>query len=243
MEANVADLKRVVIEEGADLGLAFDGDGDRLGVVDERGVHQEADRVLMLLARDFLTRHPGERVMMDVKCSETLLEDIRRHGGVPFMWKTGHSLAKRKMREEGILLAGEVSGHMFFGEGYYGFDDAVLAAIRLLLVVAKENKPLSAHWADVPHSYATPELKAPTPDDEKFAVVEEVARYFRERYPTLDIDGVRVKFPQGWALVRASNTNPYLTLRFEASSPQALEEMRKIIYDKLSEYPAVTLPK
>lgn len=243
MEENVAELKRAVLENNADLGMAFDGDGDRLGIVDERGTHQEADRVLMLLARDFLKRHPGERVMMDVKSSQTLLDDIKRHGGVPFMWKTGHSLAKLKMKEEGILLAGEVSGHMFFAEDYYGFDDATLAAVRLLRVLAAEDKPVSAHWDDVPTTYSTPELKAPTPDAAKFRVVDEISRYFSSRYPTLNIDGVRVQFPQGWALVRASNTNPYLTLRFEAQTPAALEEMRSLVYARLAEHPEVTLPE
>lgn len=243
MEENLADLERLVVEQKADLGLAFDGDGDRLGVIDEQGHHQAADRVLMILARDFLQRHPGERVMMDVKSSQALLDDIRQHGGVPFMWKTGHSLAKRKMREDGILLAGEVSGHMFFGEDYYGFDDATMAAVRLLKVVSQEAKPLSAHWATVPRTYATPELKAPTPDEVKFQVVAAVADYFRARYPTLDIDGVRITFPQGWALVRASNTNPYLTLRFEAQTPEGLAQMCQIVYRKLAEFPAVTLPE
>ncbi len=243
MEENTADLRRAVVEQHCDLGIAFDGDGDRLGLIDEQGHHQEADRVLMLLARDFLSRHPGERVMMDVKSSHTLVDDIRKHGGVPFMWKTGHSLAKRKMKEEGIMLAGEVSGHMFFSENYFGFDDATLAAVRLLLILAKSTQPVSAHWADVPKTYATPELKAPTPDDAKFHVVAEVAAYFKARYPTLDIDGVRITFPDGWALVRASNTNPYLTLRFESNTPEGLAQMCRVVYGKLREYPQVTLPE
>lgn len=243
VEANVEDLRKAVLAEGADIGIAFDGDGDRLGVVDEKGVRHEADEVLMILARDFLTRHPGERVMMDVKSSRLLVQDIEKHGGKPYMFKTGHSLIKKEMREKGILLAGEVSGHLFFKENYYGFDDATLGALRLLEAVSKHNIPVSAHWADLPRVYKTSELKADCADDQKFRIVSEVAAYFKARYPeSLDIDGIRVELPDGWGLIRPSNTNPYLTLRFEALSREAFEEIRKQIYAKLSEYKAVRLP-
>jgi len=243
IEENVRDLGEAVRKRKADLGIALDGDGDRIGVVDEGGKHIEADRLLMVLARDLLARKPGERVMMDVKSSRTLVNDIAAHGGRPVMSRTGHSLIKKQMREEGVLLAGEVSGHMFFKENYYGFDDATLAALRLLEAFAKTDKPISSHWAGVPEMIITPEMKAPCPDDKKFQIVEQVAAYFKERYPSsITIDGVRVEHEHGWGLVRASNTNPYLSLRFEADSQQAFDAIKSEIYAKLSEYPDVKLP-
>jgi phosphomannomutase/phosphoglucomutase len=242
--ANVVALQAKVVEVGADAGLAYDGDADRVGVVDERGRRHEADVILALLARDLLARHPGAAVVFDVKCSQVLAEDIRRHGGVPVMWKTGHSHLKRKMREEGIPLGGEVSGHMFFAEGYYGVDDGILASCKILEIAARAPAPLSALFDTVPHLRATPELKAPCPDEEKFRVIEELARELRGRYETIDIDGARVLFPGGgWGLVRASNTNPYLTLRFEAATEQEIEAMKAVIYGALSRYPFVTLPE
>ena len=242
-EANVRDLERKVVAEGADLGVALDGDCDRVGIIDEQGKRHEADDLLILVAREFLGSHPGAKVMMDVKSSQNLVEDIRAHGGEPVMYKTGHSLIKRKMKEDHILLAGEVSGHMFFADDYYGFDDALYAAVRLLSVISKDRRPLSQHWEGLPKTYHTPELKAPTPEDDKFRVVDEIKHYFEQHYPVLDIDGARISFPDGWALVRASNTNPYLTLRFEATSPEALARIEDVVYAKLMEYPSVTLPE
>jgi phosphomannomutase/phosphoglucomutase len=243
VEENVRDLSEAVLAHKADLGIALDGDGDRIGVVDEKGGRHEADELLMVLARDFLARRPGERVMMDVKSSRTLVQDIQAHGGQPVMSRTGHSLIKKQMREEGILLAGEVSGHMFFKENYYGFDDATLAALRLLEAFSKSDLPVSAHWASVPKMIKTSEMKAPCPDDKKFQIVDEVAQYFKARYPdSLTIDGIRVEQEHGWGLVRPSNTNPYLTLRFEADSQQAFDAIKSEIYAKLSEYPDVKLP-
>jgi hypothetical protein len=228
MEENVRDLQARVVEVGADLGIAYDGDADRMGVVDEKGQRYEADFVLILLARDLLTRHPGATVIFDVKCSQNVVDDIRAHGGVPKMWKTGHSLLKRKMREEGILLGGEVSGHMFFAEGFYGIDDGIYASAKLIEIASSGPDPLSAHFGTIPHLHVTPELKAPCPDDKKFQVVAEIANEFKGRYETIDIDGARVVFPDGWGLVRASNTNPYLTLRFEAKTEAQLEEIKRI---------------
>jgi phosphomannomutase/phosphoglucomutase len=242
-EANVRDLERSVVAEGADLGVALDGDCDRVGIIDEQGKRHEADDLLMLVAREFLESHPGAKVMMDVKSSQNLVEDIKAHGGEPVMYKTGHSLIKRKMKEDHILLAGEVSGHMFFADDYYGFDDALYAAVRLLSVISKDTVPLSHHWDGLPKTYHTPELKAPTPEEDKFRVVDELKQYFEQRYHVLDIDGARISFPEGWALVRASNTNPYLTLRFEATSPEALARIEGVVYSKLKEYPTVTLPE
>ncbi|MCI0545696.1 MAG: phosphomannomutase/phosphoglucomutase [Candidatus Rokubacteria bacterium] len=242
MEENVRDLVARVVEVAADIGIAYDGDADRVGVIDERGRRHEADLILALLARDLLTRHPGAQVVFDVKCSQALVDDVRRHGGQPVMWKTGHSHLKRKMREDGILLGGEVSGHMFFAENWYGVDDALLASVRLLELIARDRRPVSAHFETLPELHATPELKAPCPDDRKFDVVTELAREFKQRYETIDIDGARILFPEGWGLVRASNTNPYLTLRFEARTPAALAEMKALVFDALRRYPFVTLP-
>jgi len=242
-EHNVEDLKAKVVESGADLGIAYDGDADRVGVIDDRGQRHEADLILILLARDLLARHPGAKIVFDVKSSQALVDDIRQHGGVPIMWKTGHSHLKRKMRDDHILLGGEVSGHMFFAENYYGVDDGVLASCKIIDLAAASPMPISRHFATIPHLRATPELKAPCPDGEKFRVVEEVTRDLKQRYETIDIDGARVIFPGlGWGLVRASNTNPYLTLRFEAHTDAEISEMKRAIYDALRRYPFVTLP-
>jgi phosphomannomutase/phosphoglucomutase len=240
---NVVDLQAKVVDVGADLGVAYDGDGDRVGVIDERGRRHEADLVLILLARDLLDRHPGAKVVFDVKSSQSLVDDIRQHGGVPVMWKTGHSHLKRKMREDHILLGGEVSGHMFFAEGYYGVDDGILASGKLIEIAARHPGPLSALFDSVPHLHATPELKAMCPDTEKFRVIDELVRELKQRYETIDTDGARVLFPGGgWGLVRASNTNPYLTLRFEAPSEEEIDRMKGVIYGALRRYPFVTLP-
>lgn len=242
-EANVVDLQARVVEERADLGVAYDGDADRVGIVDERGHRHEADLILVLLARDLLARHPGAPVVFDVKSSQSLVDDIARHGGVPVMWKTGHSHLKLKMREDGILLGGEVSGHMFFAENYYGVDDGLLASAKIIEVAARSPEPISRLFDSVPHLKATPELKALCPDAEKFRVIEELSRDLKQRYQTIDIDGARVLFPGGgWGLVRASNTNPYLTLRFEAHTDGEIEQMKRVIYDALRRYPFVTLP-
>jgi len=242
MEENMRDLVARTVEVRADVGVAYDGDADRVGIVDEKGRRHEADLLLALLARDLLTRHPGAQIVFDVKSSQVLVDDITKHGGQPIMWKTGHSHLKRKMREDGILLGGEVSGHMFFGEDWYGVDDGILASCRFLQLVAADPRPASAHFDTLPHLHATPELKAPCPDDKKFALVAELAREFRSRFETIDIDGVRIIFPEGWGLVRASNTNPYLTLRFEGRTADAVLNMQRMVYDALRRFPYVTLP-
>jgi phosphomannomutase / phosphoglucomutase len=241
---NVRELQAKVLAVGADLGLAYDGDADRVGVIDERGRRHEADVILALLARDLLSRQPGAKIVFDVKCSQALIDDIVAHGGVPIMWKTGHSLLKQKMREDGILLGGEVSGHMFFAEGYYGVDDAILASAKIVEIASGRVKPVSALFDSVPHRCATPELKAPCPDAEKFRIIDELVRDLSGRYETIDIDGARVLFPGGgWGLVRASNTNPYLTLRFEAHTEAEIAEMKQVIYGALRRYPPVSLPE
>ena len=239
-EENTRDLVAKLLETRADIGLAYDGDADRVGVVDERGYRHEADLILALLARDLLTRHPGAKVVFDVKSSQALIDDVRAHGGVPVMWKTGHSHLKRKMREDGILLGGEVSGHMFFGENWCGVDDGILASCKILELMARDQRPVSAHFDTLPHFHATPELKASCPDDKKFAVIAELAAEFKTRYETIDIDGARILFPDGWGLVRASNTNPYLTLRFEGESAEAVARMKAELFGALRKYPFVT---
>ena len=241
--ANVVDLQKKVLELRAHVGVAYDGDADRVGIIDEQGRRHEADLILVLLARDLLTRHPGAKVVFDVKSSRTLVDEITKHGGVPVMWKTGHSHLKRKMRDDGILLGGEVSGHMFFAENYYGVDDGLLASCKLIEIASRHAGPVSSLFDSMPHLHATPELKALCPDGEKFKVIDEMVRELKQRYETVDIDGARVSFPGGgWGLVRASNTNPYLTLRFEARTEAEIDMMKRELYGALRRYPFVQLP-
>ncbi len=220
---NLRDLQEAVRRERAELGIAFDGDGDRIGAVDESGEIIYGDQLLILFGRDLVHRMgTGHAVIFDVKCSSVLGEQLERAGLVPTIWKTGHSLIKAKMKELHAPLAGEMSGHMFFGGDYYGFDDALFAAARLLAYLGQREGPLSRLLADVPKTFATPELRVDCPDDEKFGVVEAAAREFATRYQVLTLDGVRISFPGGWGLLRASNTQPVLVLRFEATSDAEL---------------------
>jgi len=236
---SLASLRDRVLTSGADFGIAFDGDADRVGAVDDRGRILYGDQLLALYARDLLTRHPGATVLTEVKSSRALVEDIEAHGGKPIMWKTGHSLIKKKMRETGALLAGEMSGHIFFGEGYYGYDDALFAGGRLLQVVAAQREPLSALVDSLPRYISTPEMRVDCPDDRKFAIVEELKRAFQGTGRIIDVDGVRVDFGDGWGLVRASNTQPVLVLRFEARTADRLEEIKKLFVERLRSYPEV----
>lgn len=232
---NLELLIRKVKEVKADLGIAYDGDGDRIGVVDEKGNILWGDEILILFSRDVLKRHPGAVVIAEVKCSQRLFDQIKLHGGAPIMWKAGHSLLKAKMRETHAVLAGEMSGHMFFADRYFGYDDAIYASIRLLELLARTREPLSALLDDVPKTSSTPEIRVDCPDDRKFAVTERARDFFRGRYPIIDVDGVRVQFPEGWGLIRASNTQPALVLRFEARTPEKLREYREIVEAKLRE--------
>jgi phosphomannomutase/phosphoglucomutase len=224
---NLSALAEAVRKRGADLGIAFDGDTDRIGAVDEHGNVVYGDRLMIVYAREILTRKPGATFIGEVKCSQLLYDDIRKRGGNAIMWRTGHSLIKAKMKEAHAELAGEMSGHMFFADRYYGFDDALYAACRLMEIVAQSGKPLSAQLADLPQTFTTPEIRVDCPDNVKFEVVRRVTERFRRTHAILDVDGVRVLFPEGWGLVRASNTQPVLVLRFEASTPELLEEYRK----------------
>ena len=224
---NLELLVRTVKEQGLELGIAFDGDADRIGVIDGRGETLWGDELMILFARDVLARRPGAAILGEVKCSQTLYDDIAKHGGRPVLWKTGHSLIKKKMKEENALLAGEMSGHVFFADRYFGFDDAIYAALRLLEIVARESRPIHELLAGVPKTYATPELRVECPDDRKFAIVEQVRDHYRETHDVIDVDGARILFGDGaWGLVRASNTQPVLVLRFEAGTPERLEAIR-----------------
>ena len=224
---NLVDLQAAVRRTGAELGIAFDGDGDRIGAVDEDGEVVYGDQLLVLYGRDLAERAgKGHAVIFDVKCSNVLADALAATGLEPVIWKTGHSLIKAKMKETGAPLAGEMSGHMFFGGDYYGFDDAPFAAARLLSIVARGGGPLSTLLADLPQTYATPELRVDCSEERKFEVVDAAARHFGERYEVLTLDGVRISFPDGWGLLRASNTQPVLVLRFEATSEESLASYR-----------------
>ncbi len=230
---NLEILRQTVLSQGADVGMAFDGDADRLGVVDEKGNILYGDQLLMIFAREVLRENPGAAVIGEVKCSHVMYEDIAKRGGRPIMWKTGHSLIKQKMRDEGALLAGEMSGHLFFADRYFGYDDGIYAALRLVELLAASDAPLSSHLAHVPKTFSTPEIRRDCPDDIKFAIVEKAREGFRGRYEIIDVDGVRVLFPDGWGLIRASNTQPVLVLRFEAETPARLQEIRDVVEGRL----------
>jgi phosphomannomutase / phosphoglucomutase len=224
--ANLEALIAVVRRAGADLGIAFDGDADRIGAVDETGAVMYGDQLMILYGREILSRKPGATFVGEVKCSQLMYDELRACGGNPIMWKTGHSLIKAKMKECRAELAGEMSGHMFFADRYFGFDDALYAACRLMEIVANSPEPLSAKFAGLPKTVTTPEIRFDCPDEVKFEVVRNAARQLRARYPTVDVDGVRVLFPEGWGLVRASNTQPVLVMRFEAATAELLTRYR-----------------
>ncbi len=234
---NLQDLRRVVLEEGLEFGVAYDGDADRIGVIDDRGEVLWGDRLLVLYARDLLSRRPGSKVIHDVKCSQTLTDAVAAAGGQPIVWKTGHSLVKQKMKETGAPLAGEMSGHVFFGEDWYGFDDALYATARLLRIVAADSpsRRLSQRLADVPVLFATPELRVDCPDAIKFEVVDRVREGLRALGPVVDIDGARVALEHGWGLVRASNTQPALVLRAEADSADRRDAYRAILEEAVAQ--------
>lgn len=231
---NIKDLACAVKAKKAHFGIGFDGDADRIGVVDEQGEAVWGDRLLILFAREILEHHPGATVIGEVKCSETLFDDVRRRGGNPVMWKVGHSRIKNKMKETGALLAGEMSGHIFFRDRYFGYDDAIYAALRLAEIVSKKGKPYSLRslLSDVPLTVSTPEIRIDCPDDTKFSVIER-ARGLFSSYDVTDIDGLRIRFEDGWGLIRASNTQPALVLRFEAGDEGSLKRIRRIIEEGL----------
>uniref|UniRef100_A0A7C6EC68 Phosphomannomutase/phosphoglucomutase n=1 Tax=candidate division WOR-3 bacterium TaxID=2052148 RepID=A0A7C6EC68_UNCW3 len=247
------DLIGVVKEMDADIGIGYDGDGDRIGAIDENGDIVYGDKLLAIFASDIIKKKPNAKIVFEVKCSQGIIEYIKKIGGRPIMWKTGHSLIKAKMKQEGALLAGEMSGHMFFADDYYGYDDAIYASVRLLKILSEAQKPFSELVAEIPYYYSTPEIRVDCPDESKFKVVEAIKREFQTKlgesvkrsetkYEIIDIDGVRVVFADGWGLVRASNTQPVLVLRFEAKSQERLTEIQNLFYDQLAKFKEVTIP-
>jgi phosphomannomutase/phosphoglucomutase len=223
MTVLIAEIKK----GGYDLGIGFDGDGDRVGIVDRDGTLLYGDQLMVLLSREVLSRLPGSQIIFDVKCSNNLVEDIRKHGGEPVMWRTGHSFIKTKMKETGAPIAGEMSGHLFFNDRFFGFDDATYAGARLMEIASAGNASFLDMLSDLPKVYNTPEIKYSCPEERKFKAVEKITEYFRKTHKVIDIDGARVDFGDGWALARASNTTPHIILRFEAKTPERLEEIRR----------------
>ena len=234
MPENLRELIAAVKSGGAELGVAFDGDGDRLGAIDENGNVLWGDQLLLIFGREILTRKPGATFIGEVKCSQVMYDELKRLGGNPIMYRTGHSLIKAKMKEVHAELAGEMSGHLFFADRYYGYDDALYAACRLMEVVARSGRPLSAQLEGLPAMVSTPEIRVDCPDEVKFEVVRRVAERLRKTHEVVDIDGVRVLFPNGWGLVRASNTQPVLVLRFEAANWELLEQYRREVEEVLA---------
>jgi phosphomannomutase/phosphomannomutase/phosphoglucomutase len=245
---NLAALREVVLASKADIGLAFDGDGDRCGVLDNRGNVLEPDRQLILFAKDILAKHPGAEVIFDVKCSALVMQEVTRHGGKATMWKTGHSLMKAKMKETGALLGGEMSGHLFFQDRWYGFDDAIYTAARLLELVANQSKTTAELFAGIPKWRATPEIHISIAEGEGTVLVERLRQSFVDQPDSkvkelVTLDGVRVEYEQGWGLVRASNTTSTLTIRFEATSQTALLEIQAAFKQRLLKLePTLVLP-
>lgn len=226
---NVKELIELVVGKKLDVGLAFDGDGDRLGVIDHTGEIIWGDQLMILFARDILTRNPGATFLGEVKCSQNFYEDIPRRGGRAIMWRTGHSLIKQKMKEVKAVLAGEMSGHLFFADRYFGFDDAVYASLRLLEILSKTGQKIPDLLSGLPRTFSTPEIRVACPEEKKFMIVEAVKAELAGRFQIIDVDGVRIQFEDGWGLIRASNTQPVLVLRFEAYSPERLEEIQGLI--------------
>ena len=252
---NLVDLITAVHDTQADVGIGYDGDADRIGVIDEQGGILWGDRLLLLFARDVLMDQPGSTFISEVKASQIFYDDIPKRGGRAIMWKTGHSIIKAKMKEEKAVLAGEMSGHVFFADRYYGYDDAVYASCRLIEILVKQQKPLSSLLADIPQTVVTPEIRVDCPDDQKFQLVERLSQHFREIAQTQDleasdlpiqelitIDGIRVRFEHGWGLIRASNTQPALVLRFEASSQEHLDRIRDYLESELTVYSSAGAP-
>ncbi len=232
---NLQHAIKAVAETGADLGIAFDGDGDRIGVIDENGRIIWGDELMVLLSRAVLAENPNRAVIAEVKCSNNLFNDIEKRGGKPIMWKAGHSLIKAKMKETNAVLAGEMSGHIFFADRFYGFDDATYAGARVLEILSKTDKTLSELLSDLPETFSTPELRVDCREEKKFEVVKQIAEEFTRTNEVITIDGARIIFENGWGLVRASNTQAILVLRFEADSEENLKEIRQIVENRVNE--------
>ena len=233
---NLTDLIKKVKDEKADVGIGYDGDADRIGVVDNEGNIIWGDQLMIIFARDILKRKKGAKVVFEVKCSQNLGNDIKKHGGIPIMWAAGHSLIKDKMLKENAEFGGEMSGHIFFKDGYFGFDDAIYASLRLLLILSNTNQKITEMLADVPKTFTTPEIRVDCPDEEKFEIVKKITADFKKEYDVIDIDGARVIFNGGWGLIRASNTQPVLVVRFEAETEEKLEDYKNIVYKRLKNF-------
>jgi phosphomannomutase/phosphoglucomutase len=240
VESNLVDLIAQVKEKRADVGVAYDGDGDRLGAVDETGNIVWGDQLLSLFSRDILQRKSAP-VVFDVKCSQALIETVKQCGGTPVMWKTGYPNIQAKMIEVQAPVGGEMSGHFYFMDDYFGFDDGIYTSCRLLQLISNTDQSLSELLRVLPHYQSTPEIRAECSEKEKFTIVQELTAYFKERYETIDVDGIRILFEDGWALIRASNTQPILVLRFEARTQEKMEAIQKIVRDRLRAYPSVTI--
>lgn len=239
--AMMEDTGRQTVKNNCDLGFAFDGDGDRLGLVDEKGNIIWPDRYIILLSRLVLSSHPGAKIVFDVKVSEALPEDIKAHGGIPIMWKTGHSYIKAKLKEEKAAMAGEMSGHIFFVDDFYGFDDASFAALKLLEYLSTQSNPLSKIISQTPYYVSTPTIQVSTTDEEKYNIVSQLTQEFKdEGYRVIDINGARVYTDDGWGLVRASSNTPTLVLRFEAKTKENLEKIKKLFKSKLDKFPNIS---
>jgi phosphomannomutase/phosphoglucomutase len=235
---NLKDLIATVRDRHCDVGIAYDGDADRIGIVDERGQPVWGDQLMIIFSRSILEKKKGGTFIAEVKCSRTLYDDVPKHGGRIIMWKTGHSLIKQKMKEENALLAGEMSGHIFFADRYYGFDDAIYSSARLAEILSETGKHVGELLADVPKMYSTPEIRVPAPEAKKFQIVEQLKQRFAKKYEVIDIDGARINLPKGWGLVRASNTQAVLVLRFEAADEKSLSEIRAEVEGALKELTA-----
>jgi len=231
---NLVDLQQLVGKEQLEFGISFDGDGDRIGVIDDRGAIIWGDMLMILFAREILKGNPGATFVSEVKCSMNMYNEIERLGGRAIMWKTGHSLIKAKMKEENAALAGEMSGHIFFADRYFGYDDAIYTACRLAEVIANSPKTLSQLLSDLPPKFVTPEIRVQCDETIKFEVVESVKAHFQQEYQVIDVDGARILFPEGWGLVRASNTQDVLVLRFEANSEAGLDRIRSQVEERVN---------
>ncbi len=233
--ANLKALKKAVLKKGADLGVAYDGDADRIGVIDNRGEVVWGDRLMCLFWEEILKRHPGATAIIEVKCSQALVDVVKRLGGKPIFYKTGHSLIKAKMKEVGAVFTGEMSGHMFFADEYYGYDDAFYATGRLLRILSHTQKTLDQLLENIPHYCSTAETRIPCDDQAKLSVVARITESFQKKYETIDVDGVRVLFPDGWGLVRASNTQPVLVARCEAQTKEGLQSICEIMKEGIGQ--------
>ncbi len=245
IEENLLDLKDLVKRESLDLGIAFDGDADRLGVLDEEGNLIYSDMILLLLARSVIKEHPGSKIIAEVKCSKNLFDDIRNSGGTPIMWKTGHSNIKRKIKEEKAPLAGELSGHIFFSDNHHGYDDALYAALRLAEVLSQQNVSISHMLNNIPKMYSTPEIRIDFPEQQKFEVIKKLIEAIKKEnddsFDLITVDGIRLENSKGWALVRASNTQPALTIRFEANSEPNLQALIAYVSEKLQSVTSIEI--